>query len=182
MRLFTALDPPEPVRDQLEALQAPVELDARWTDPQQFHVTVRFIGDAPPDQATRFEEALAGIEAPTVECRPYGLDVLPSRRTPSVLVVGLERSDSLMALYEAVSGALHPEGLDPEDRRYRPHVTLARLNDVPPETAHDVLDTHDTDALNPFHVNTLHLYESTLTQDGAVHEARATYSLSPPNA
>lgn len=182
MRLFTALDPPEPVRDRLEALQAPVDLDARWTDPQQFHITVRFIGDADPDQTTRFEEALAAIEAPTVECRPYGLDVLPSRRNPSVLVVGLERSDSLMALYEAVSEALHAEGLGPEDRRYRPHVTLARLYDVAPETVHDVLDTHDTDALDPFSIDTLTLYESTLTPDGAAHEARATYSLGPPNA
>lgn len=182
MRLFTALDPPEPVRDQLAALQAPGDLDARWTDPEQFHVTVRFIGDADPDQAARYEEALAGVEAPTVECRPYGLDVLPSRRNPSVLIVGLERSDDVMALYDAVSEALEGEGLDPEGRTYRPHATLARLDDEPPEVVHDFLDTHDADGLDPFHIDTLTLYESTLTQEGAVHDPRANYPLGRPNA
>jgi 2'-5' RNA ligase len=182
MRLFTALDPPEPVRHQLAALQAPGDLDARWTDPEQFHVTVRFIGDAAPDEAARFDEALADVEATIVECRPYGLDVLPSRRNPSVLIVGLERSDDLMTLYEAVSEALEGEGLNPEDRTYRPHVTLARLNSVPAETVHDFLDTHDADALDPFHVDTLILYESTLSQEGAVHNPRANYPLGRPNA
>lgn len=181
MRLFTALDPPEAVRNQMAALQAPDALDARWTDPEQFHVTVRFIGDASPDQAARYEDALAGMEAPAVEARPYGLDVLPSRRNPSVLIIGLERSDDLMALYEAVSEALEGEGLAPEDRSYRPHVTLARLTDVPAETVHEFLDTHEADGLGSFHVDTLTLYESTLTPDGAVHEPRANFSLATPH-
>ncbi|PSQ85486.1 MAG: RNA 2',3'-cyclic phosphodiesterase [Bacteroidetes bacterium QH_2_63_10] len=177
MRLFTAIDPPDDVRDHLSTLQMPATLDARWTDPTQFHVTIRFIGDASPDQAVRYEEALFDADMPVVNCRPYGLDVLPSRRNPRVLAVGLERSDTLMTLYRAVSTALESKGVSPEDRSYRPHVTLARLTDTPAEAVHAFLDRHDIDSIDSFRVDTLSLYESTLTQEGAVHERRAAIPL-----
>jgi len=177
MRLFTALDLPEEVREQFAPLQAPNKLDARWTDPDQFHVTLRFIGDTDANQAARYENALAQIEAPAAECVPYGLDVFPSRRAPSVLIVGLERTDSLMSVYRSVNEALESEGLEPEDRTYRPHVTLARLDDTPATAVHEFLDAHDNLSLDSFPVDTVHLYESTLTPDGAVHERRASFPL-----
>jgi 2'-5' RNA ligase len=177
MRLFTAVDLPAVVRERMAALQAPDVLDARWAPPEQFHVTLRFIGDAAPPEASRYEEALRRLEVPPADCVPYGLDVLPSRRNPRVLVVGLERTDDLMALYRAVSEALEGEGLDPESRTYRPHVTLARLNDVPAPTVHDVLDAHAEVSLPSFTADTVYLYESTLTPDGARHERRASIPL-----
>ncbi len=177
MRLFTAFDVPETVQNALASLQTESDLDARWTSPEQFHVTLRFIGEADEQQAARFEEALSGIEAAPVRCKPYGLDVLPSRRSPSVLMLGLERTDGLLALYRNVSDALEAEGLSAEDRTYRPHVTLARLNDVGPEPVHTFLRSLEEFTLEPFTIEAFHLYKSTLTPDGAIHERRATYSL-----
>jgi len=177
MRLFTAVDPPDSVREQCAALQAPNKLDARWTSPEQFHVTIRFIGDADEEQAGAYKEALARMDAPSVMCRPYGLDVLPSRRNPRVLIVGLKRTDTLMALYKTVSNALEEEGLAPEDRTYRPHITLARMDDASPETVHGFLNFHTAPSVDSFRVDTLSLYESILTKQGAVHEQRAAVSL-----
>jgi len=177
MRLFTALDLPERVRARFAELQIPEALDARWTPPDQFHVTVRFIGEATPDEARQYEAALSEIEANPVECIPYGLDALPSRHDPSVLIVGLERSDALMRVYRAVSEALESEGLAPEDRSYRPHVTIARLGDLPASVVHRFLDDHDALSLPSFSVDTVHLYESTRTSTGAVHERRASIPL-----
>lgn len=177
MRLFTALDLPDAVRDHCASLQSPDALDARWSPAEQFHVTVRFIGDANANRAARYEEALANMNALSVECVPYGLDVLPSHRNPSVLIMGLKRTDDLMAVYRAVSDALESEGLEPEHRDYRPHVTLARLDDVPPASVRDVLDDNSDVSPPSFSVDTLTLYESTLTSDGAVHERRASFPL-----
>lgn len=177
MRLFTAIDLPDNIRERFADLQIPGTLDARWTSPSQFHVTLRFIGDANESMATRYEEALNGIASPIATCEPYGLDVLPSRRNPSVLVVGLQRSDSLLSVYDAVSTALHDVGVEPEDRKYRPHVTLARLNDTAPERVHEVLDAYGDASLPSFTADTFYLYESTLTPDGAVHERRASFPL-----
>lgn len=177
MRLFTALDLPDAVHEEVAELRAPEDLDARWSSPAQYHVTLRFIGEVGSDRAADFEGALDQVETPPATCTPYGLDVLPSRRNPRVLVLGLERTDSLLSVYRAVSSALVEEGLEPEDRTYRPHVTLARLDDLSPKIVHAFLDTHDAKPLPSFDVETFHLYESTLTPDGAIHERRASFSL-----
>lgn len=176
MRLFTAIDLPGAVREHCARLQTTGALEARWSPADQFHVTVRFIGDVDPEQADEYESALRGIDAPRADCIPYGLDVLPSRRNPNVLVVGLERSASLMDVYRAVSEALESRGVEPETRKYRPHVTLARLKDPSPARVQQVLD--DADRPPPsFQADTIHLYESTLTDDGALHSRRASFPL-----
>jgi 2'-5' RNA ligase len=177
MRLFTAIDLPEGFRDELAEVQSPSALDARWTDPDQFHVTLRFIGDTAPDDSRRYEEALADVTGSPARCTPYGLDVLPSRRSPKVLVLGLERTGSLLSLYDDVEAALNSEGVDPEDRKYRPHVTLARLDDTPPEAAHAYLRNQDAMSFPAFEATRFILYESTLTSNGAVHEPQAVFSL-----
>lgn len=177
MRLFTAIDPPADVRRSFADLQRPGSLDARWSEPEQFHVTLRFLGDVTADDAKRYKDALDQIEAHSVECIPYGLDVLPSRRNPRVLMVGLERSDDLVDLYGTVSNALEAEGLEPETRTYRPHVTLARLNDVDPRSVHAFLDDIGTSTLESFTATEFHLYKSTLTPDGAEHERQASFPL-----
>ena len=180
MRLFTALDPPADVQDRCTELQNALSLPARWTPPSQFHITIRFVGDTEPGPAQQYEAALSKIQAPAAHCVPYGLDALPSRLTPRVIVVGLKRTDSLLALHAAVSEALETEGLAPEDRTYRPHLTLARLDDPNPERVHNALQTSDAPVPDPFWADTVSLYESTLTADGAVHKQRTSFPLASP--
>jgi 2'-5' RNA ligase len=177
MRLFTALDVPPSVRARLSELQSSEALAPRWTPPGQFHITVRFIGDTSREQAEQYGQALTQVDAAPVECIPYGLDVLPSRHNPSVIVVGLERTDELMELYRTVSRALERTGLAPESRSYRPHITLARLNEDSAAAVHRTLDAHADVSLSAFNAHALHLYESTVTHEGAVHERRQTVSL-----
>lgn len=177
MRLFTAVDIPDALRDDLSRLQNSEAFSIRWTNPEKFHITLRFIGEVPDEHAVRYEQVLADVEAPSVECVPYGLDVLPSRRSPRVVMLGLERTDSMMALYDAVSDALQSEGLDREDRKYRPHVTIGRLDDVDPDSVHAFLRRHEDRSFSSFEADRFILYESTLTPDGALHEPQAIYPL-----
>lgn len=177
MRLFTALDLTAAVRERIAAHRTPDALDARWTPPVQYHVTLRFIGEVGPETAARYDDVLGDVAARPAECIPYGLDVLPSRRNPNVLIVGLKRTDALLSVYRAVSNALEDAGLEPESRTYRPHVTLARLDDCAPEPLHRYLEEHDARGLPSFTTRQFHLYESTLTPDGAVHNRRASYEL-----
>lgn len=177
MRLFTAVDPPDPLREELASIQNRGSLPARWTTPEQFHVTLRFIGEVNEAEARRYEEALSDVNVPPIHLAPYGLDVLPSRRSPRVLMLGFDRTESLMGLYRAVSDALETEGLEPEDRRYRPHITFARLDDPEPESVHAFLRNHDDRSFEPFEVDRFVLYESTLTPEGAIHEPYASFEL-----
>jgi 2'-5' RNA ligase len=178
MRLFTALDLPDAWRARCAQIQDSAALDARWTPPEQFHITVRFIGERDADLAASLSDALHAMDAAPAECVPYGLDVFPARRSPRVLILGLERTASLLALHEAVSDVLARHNVEREDRAFRPHVTLARVGDVAAEDVHRVLRAHNAAAdLNAFRATALHLYESTLTPDGAVHTRRASIPL-----
>lgn len=175
MRLFTAIDPTDEVRQQLRSIQAESELSVRWSTPEQFHVTIRFIGEVDESQAHDYDAALDSLNVGSVECEPYGFDVLPSRRSPRVLTLGLERTDEIMELYKQVSKILESEGLAPEDRKYKPHITVARLDHGDRDAVHEFLQSHKQESFPTFSANELVLYESTLTPDGAIHEPFATY-------
>lgn len=180
MRLFTALDVPKTLRDQLADLQQTLDLDARWTPPEQFHITLRFIGEVDSEQAQRYETSLAKVAPPPAHCAPQtptALGVLPSARSPRVVICEFERTESLMGLYRTVSEALEAEGLDPEERTYRPHVTIARLDNPDPEHVHSTLRSHEDVSPPPFEAERFTLYESTLTPEGAVHDPQAIFPL-----
>lgn len=180
MRLFTAFDIPASLRETLTTVRASGDgpsLPIRWSPPEQYHATIRFIGETNSEQATAYQSALRQVDVPPFEAEPYGLDVLPGRRNPRVLMLGLDLSRPLRHLYEAVTSVLQAEGLGREDRSYRPHVTLGRLDDPDPEAVHQFLRSRRDTRYPPFDVSAFHLYESTLTPDGAVHDLVETYSL-----
>jgi 2'-5' RNA ligase len=178
MRLFTALDVPASVSEPLAAVRLP-SLEVRWTPPKRYHVTLCFIGQSTPSALERYREALAAVEAPRARCTIYGLDVLPSRRRPRVLVAGLDRTPSVLQVHEAVADALRNAGASMDDRPFRPHITLGRF---PPSTeapdVHHALQERDLPDGLSFTADAFSLYESRSADDGVRYEARATRPLS----
>ena len=178
-RLFTALDLPDSALDALRVFRDSADLPttARWTPRDNHHITLRFIGDVDGDRAASIEKALEAIRTAPIEIEPLGLGVLPSRRNPRVLTVRIEPTEPLRSLYNALQNTLETVDVETEDRTYRPHITLARLKDTRPEQLYAVLRDMDGPHIDSFTVDCYHLYESTLTPDGAVHTVRATYPL-----
>ena len=180
-RLFTAIDLPPTDADRLAAFCESVDppFDARWTPRDNFHITVRFIGDVDEAHVPAIEDALAAIEASTVPIRPLGLGVLPSRRNPRVLTVRIDRTDALDALYESAQDALARVSIDRERRSYKPHVTLARMDNPDPRSVQSFRSSIDDDDLpmSDFEADRLLLYESILTPEGAQHEIRSEFML-----
>ena len=119
MRLFVALRPPEDVLDLLEALPRPERPGVRWTGRDQWHVTLRFLGEV--DDPGPVADALDA--APLAACDAAlgpGLATLGRQ----VLCVPVDGLDALAgAVVAATAGFGHP----PEDRPFRGHLTLARL-------------------------------------------------------
>jgi 2'-5' RNA ligase len=178
-RLFTALDLPDDVLTTLRAFQDDQALPgrARWTPMNNHHITLRFIGDVDKDTSDAIEAALSAVRAEPFPIEPLGLGVLPSRRKPRVLTVRVDASERLRNLYRSVQDALAAVDIQREERRYRPHITLARLKEVTPERLYATLREMDGPQLDAFPVDRFYLYESTLTPDGAVHTVRAAYPL-----
>lgn len=178
-RLFTALDLPSRSVDALRAFRENADLPvrARWTPIDNHHITLRFIGEVDEDRAASIEKALTAVRPAPFQVNPLGLGVLPSRRKPRVLTVRIDPTEPLRALYSALQNTLATVGVDTEDRSYRPHITLARLQEVRAERLYEVLKDLEGPSLAPFEANEYLLYESTLTPDGAVHTIRSRFPL-----
>jgi RNA 2',3'-cyclic 3'-phosphodiesterase len=119
MRLFVAVYPPERVLDALGRLHRPKRDGVRWTGRDQWHVTLRFLGEvADPDPVAA---ALAAAPLRRCEARLGPRVEVPSRHLVWLPVAGLD--ELARAVEEATAGFGQP----PDDRRFRGHVTLARV-------------------------------------------------------
>ncbi len=169
MRLFVALDLPEDHRRRLYALRDP-SWKARWATPDQFHLTLRFLGPTEEVLLPELTRTLAEIKAPTFELAPRGLIALPSSARPRVLAAAVDPHPALQALQAEIERRVVALGFTPETRPFRPHITLARLKQVPTAAVRSFLQRHRDFALTPFPVRAFHLYESHLHPDGARYE------------
>jgi 2'-5' RNA ligase len=132
MRLFIALEIPEPVRREVARRLAGVRdrlPHAKWVDPANLHLTLVFLGEVAEDRvpalAERLREAFAPF--PQFPMRIRGAGTFPPGRPAKVAWLGLDAPDDLAALQAAATqAAAEAVGHEPEEREYRAHVTLAR--------------------------------------------------------
>lgn len=176
LRLFVALDFPADVRDRLAGLGGGVP-GARWTDAGNLHLTLRFIGEVPGDTAADIDAALAEVEAPAFPLVLDGVGVFGTGRNARILWAGVERSDALSHVQAKVESALVRCGLPAEERRFSPHVTLARLKDAPKDRIGRFLEDRGLFRAGPFPIDHFTLYRSHLGKGAAVYEALREYPL-----
>ncbi len=124
-RLFTAIEIPEAIRLRLSLMRAPLN-GAKWIEPENMHITLRFAGDIDGRTADEFVDFLADVRARpfTVTIRDVGAF---GGRDPRVLWAGVAGGEPLEALYRANDRAARSAGLEPEGRTFKAHVTLARM-------------------------------------------------------
>ncbi|WP_431856763.1 RNA 2',3'-cyclic phosphodiesterase [Azospirillum sp.] len=177
IRLFVALDFPADVRERLAGLAGGVP-GARWTEAGNLHLTLRFIGEVPDDTAHDIDAALSEIAAPGFDLVLDGVGMYGSARNARVLWAGVERSEALSHLQSKVESALVRCGLPPEERKFSPHVTLARLKDAPKDRLGRFLEDRGLFRAGPMRIDHFTLYRSHLGKGGAVYEALREYGLS----
>jgi 2'-5' RNA ligase len=134
MRLFTGIDiPPEIVTHLLQVMEELPKLPGlRFLSPEKLHLTTTFIGEWPAERLEEMKRALAAIAVPgPIEIRLAHLGWLPNPRFPRVLYAGVSPNEALRQLAEATTRAIAALGLEPEERGFHPHVTLARVNGRP---------------------------------------------------
>ena len=131
MRLFVALNFPPAVQHGLWQAAAPLRdrgFPLRWVASDAIHVTVKFLGEVPPDQLPGAQAALgravAGTRVLTLTIAGFG--VFPPEGVPRVVWAGLDAEPALELLHHATERAFEPLGFPPEGRPFRPHVTLGR--------------------------------------------------------
>ncbi len=163
--------------------RADARLSPRVLDPELLHVTLCFLGSRPVAELAAIGEALASCSGAVAELSLGAPLWLPPRR-PRTLAVEIhdDPDGGLHALQAQLTGALASAcGFREERRRFRPHVTVARMRDHPERLGHDRRGEREralpaTPALM-FAVEQVVLYRSWLSPDGASYEPLVTHTL-----
>lgn len=189
LRLFVAARLPGPVQSEAAALSAQLQSQDgpglpgwRWVRPAGLHLTLRFLGETPPDRAPAAAEALrraAGAAAP-FRLALDEVGVFGGRR-PRVLWVGLAGDlDALRKTAARLNEELEREGWDAPARPLRPHITLARARRsataAQTAAARTLAEGIEVNGA-AFEISALQLIESTLTPDGARYAVAASAQL-----
>ena len=184
MRLFVSVDLPDDLVEALADVQAAFA-DAgglKFTDPEQAHITVKFLGDVDedrvPDLCTELEAAVDESGVEPFPARFGGLGVFPSLEYISVVWLGLEDGgEELTRLHEAVEERTTAMGFDPERHDFTPHVTLARMEHAGGKELVQELVRERDPTVGETTVEELRLTESTLTSEGPVYSTVESFSL-----
>jgi RNA 2',3'-cyclic 3'-phosphodiesterase len=125
-RLFTGIEVPDPIALRLSLKRGGLH-GARWIDPDNYHITLRFIGDvdhAVANEVTDALDRLAHSEAFNIRLSHLGAF---GGDKPRALFAGVDNNPAMQRLQAAQERVLQRLGLEPESRKFTPHVTLARL-------------------------------------------------------
>ena len=134
-RLFVAITVPDAIREEMLRVQHELQLLAprgavRWTKPEQFHLTLRFLGDVSSDRVMDLQEAVRAVcaSAPVLHLRAQGVGFFPHARAPRVVWVGINDSGNhLVNLQRKIEDAVRPFTAETGGERFAGHVTLGRF-------------------------------------------------------
>lgn len=176
IRLFVGLAVPEPQRTRLAGLCGGVP-GARWVRPENFHVTLRFIGDIDEGLAEDVDTALSRIAAPSFTLEVSGIGQFGKDFKTRALWAGIAPNAALNQLQARVEAAVTGAGLPAETRKFKPHITLGRLKNPPPDRVGDFIAGHAGLRAGTFAVDRFTLFSSFLSAAGAIYTPEVDYDL-----
>lgn len=176
MRLFVALDLPWSIKQQLATLAGGVP-GARWVPADNYHLTLRFIGETQKHRAEEIDEALFALRGRGFSLTLAGIGTFEKGGRAISLWAGVERNPSLDHLQNKIETALQRAGCEPERRRFAPHVTLARLDNVPQAKLASYVQAHNLFRSEPVTVEHFTLFSSRLGKEQPVYTPEVEYEL-----
>lgn len=181
MRAFFGVPIPasEPLRALVEELRSSTA-DLKVVAPDRFHLTMKFLGEVPPEvaKASADNARLVALPKP-FDLRLHDVGAFPNWKHPNTLWVHVEDATSgLLQVRSAIEQGAAGAGIPPEDRPFTPHLTIARKrSDKNLAAARDVMNRHRQQDFGPVHVERVNLYKSTLGPQGPTYEVVETIPL-----
>lgn len=179
MRLFTAVELTPEILLRLERLLSALRSEAliKWSPLDNLHVTTKFIGEWPESRLDELDRVLSGVaprESFTLELRELGW--FPNERLPRVLWLGVHGNDHLEKLAHETEECLEPLGIKREERRFSPHLTLARIkNPVPLRRLREKVQELQPAALGTFSVSNFSLFRSDPGSNASIYRRLRNY-------
>lgn len=173
MRTFIAIPLPKECQTMLDQLQQSLRVykaEVRWVAIPSIHLTLKFLGEANPETIPKLS---ARLDENTRSERPfglrlYGLGCFPDLKNPRVIWCGITgETDALLRLQQKVEKTCTDFGFAPEDRPFRPHLTLGRVNGKRNlQPLQDYIKI-GSDLERSFQTNHFNIYRSILKPEGA---------------
>jgi 2'-5' RNA ligase len=157
-RLFTALEIPRDAALSLSLLRGGLH-GARWVERENYHITLRFIGDIEGHLADEIAHALDRVRRPAFALALAGVGAFGGKK-PHLVWAGVAPSPELNALQAELERICRRLGLPPDPRKFAPHVTLARLKNASPLDVASYLSARGNFSTLPFRVNRFVLMSS----------------------
>jgi RNA 2',3'-cyclic 3'-phosphodiesterase len=185
LRLFVAIAIPDAVREEMVAVQRelkPLALgDVRWTNAEQLHLTMKFLGNVPNGSLEAVKQSLAEAcaGAAPFRLRAKGIGFFPNERQPRVIWVGFEDSENILVnLQLCVERTLTPFAEKPGTERFLPHATLGRFQKYRRHKTEKLLPRAAALGCHVFgewRVEDVVLFRSELSPEGARHTRLAVF-------
>jgi 2'-5' RNA ligase len=176
IRLFVAIPLPGEIQDRVGQLCGGLT-HARWIDPENYHITLRFIGEVDESRFDDIDAALSVVRAPAFRLKLSGVDSFGNNNGVRSIWVGVEREPLLFHLRDKIESALVRTGLDPQTQKFKPHVTLTRSRQRGDQRLGEFIARNSLFQAEPFSVHDFTLFSSFLTQNGSIYTPERVYPL-----
>ena len=187
MRLFVALAISTEVRENLASLIRDLhtaDSHPKWVNPDNLHVTLKFIGEVAPERVIEISDALAVVRTQQqVIAEFHGIGFFPDARRPSVVWVGIQPSDILSTLAAEVNRVLAIVAVPREEKAFVPHLTIARSKETRLSAClRDEIEKRKSRAFGTLAANEFHLIESKLKSSGAEYTTLRSFRFAPEDS
>jgi 2'-5' RNA ligase len=184
MRLFVAL----PLLANRELLRWQEQLrqcgsPLKVTPAAQLHLTLKFVGDTTVAEADRWSQFLAELPMPVSWPEQFilqGLGAFPRPQRPQVIWVGVTPAEPLQELAARCEEFAQQQGRPPEQRRFQPHITLARVRQAPTQKLSALLQQLQSASAGSWQPREVVLMQSRLTPRGPEYRAVHSVAMQPP--
>jgi 2'-5' RNA ligase len=182
-RIFVAIkiDPGDTLMNLITSMHKALSKESiKWTEPENLHLTLAFLGDTEEPVIKKLNNALKE------RCQGYGnfelvimgAGVFKNLKDPRVIWTGIEPSEKLSGLHLLVRQSLEESGVESENKPFKPHLTLGRIRTLGPHSGLDnLIQNNIAIELQKTDVREIILYESILLNTGAVYKPLNKFSL-----
>jgi 2'-5' RNA ligase len=187
-RLFIAADFPNQVIEKIKIIQESLKEGnptvVHWTNPENIHLTLKFLGETKLEKAQSIKDNLDNI---AIETKPFGLKLegigsFPNWRNPRIVWIGVEKSESLHLLVRQIEANMKNLGCASEIKSFSPHLTIGRVRENSRQEAIQILEKKCVSfatIMGITQITEIHLYKSDLYRSGPVYESIHTSMFIP---
>lgn len=177
-RLFTALEIPEAIAFKLSMFQGGVP-GARWIERENYHITLRYFGETDPSQEQQISDALRQLEFAPLNISISGMKAFGTKR-PRSIYAAVKLNEELLRMQKQQEYSMQLIGLEPEHRKFTPHITLARLSNVHPRNVEMFCAQNNLHVADEFTATSFALYSANGSAGGGPYVLEERYECITP--